>query len=50
MTYDQELSYGQCWDCFGLANAKVTTVDIFRKVVFLDGFLDFSLHWYVGLS
>ena len=22
----------------------------FRKVVFSDGFLDFSLHWYVGLS
>ena len=22
----------------------------FRKVVFLDGFLDFSLHWHVGLS
>ena len=25
-------------------------IPYFRKVVFSDGFLDFSLHWYVGLS
>ena len=29
---------------------KHPKIPYFRKVVFSDGFLDFSLHWYVGLS